>query len=122
VSFGERELQTSKRFSLPHSAHQLDNSVLLFNGGSMAPGACSVATEFKIVAGKAVRVWFYSAPACYQITFLGDATRLWNNNTLVTWATAGRLEEVTIAKKLVWSVHTSLGVGFGYTSRVKSLY
>lgn len=106
----------------PHSSQQLDNSVLVFNDGPISPAACSSVVEVGIQAGTASALWTYVPKACYQIVFLGDATRLWNGNTHITWSTAGRLEEVTAAKQIVWSVQASLGAGFGFTTRLKSLY
>lgn len=108
--------------NMPHSAQQLAGSVLVFNNNTLQPGECSHVVEVGIAGGKESQLWFYNPAACYQIGFLGDATRLWNGNTMVAWTTSGRLEEVTKAKKLVWAVQSSLGAGFGYSTRVQSLY
>jgi hypothetical protein len=69
-----------------------------------------------------VEDWSYIPHPCHHIIYLGQALRLWNGNTLVVWSTAGRLEELTPAKELAWSVHTALGTGIGFVHRVKSLY
>ena len=106
----------------PHSVQQVSGGVLVFNNGGLSPGNCSYVAETAIKAGKASLSWTYNPSACYQITFLGEALRLSNGNTLVSWSTAGRLEEVTQTKKLVWSLRAAMGSGFGYMHRVAGLY
>jgi len=45
-----------------------------------------------------------------------------NGNLLVTWATAGQMEEITPEGELVWQPKAALGGGFGYTTHMDSLY
>jgi len=106
----------------PHSAQKVAGGVLVFNNGSLSPGLCSNVTEVAIKGAKVSKAWTYKAPACYQVTFLGEALRLSNGNTLISWSSVGRLDEVSAAKKLVWSLHAALGSGFGYVQHVRSLY
>ena len=112
----------TKMVSAPHSAQLLSGAVLVFNNGELKPGECSDALEEALASGKATRTWTYASASCHQISFLGEAWRLSNGNTLISWSTAGRLEEVAPDKKVVWSVQTKLGFGFGFMDRVKSLY
>ena len=108
----------------PHSIQNLGESILVFNRGHLNLGECSRATEITIdeKAAKASKKWSYTSKPCYQVYFLGNTMRLWNGNTLINWCTAGRAEEVTPSGELVWGVYVNLGAGFGFTSRVKSLY
>jgi len=106
----------------PHSAVHLEDGVLVFNNGDAMASKCSSVTEMEIKNGAAKKTWSYIPTPCHKVLFLGNAERLANGNTLVNWTTSGRIEEVTRAKKLVWGVHTAIGAGFGFATRVKSLY
>lgn len=108
--------------SHPHSVQLTNKSVLVFNNGPLSTGTCSSVVETGLTETKAAKLWSYIPSPCHHIIYLGQALRLWNGNTLVAWSTAGRLEELTPAKELAWSVHAALGTGIGFVHRVKSLY
>jgi len=73
-------------------------------------------------AWTADEVWSYDPdPPIWSYGF-GDVTRLPSDNTLITWSTAGRIDEVTPDGDVVWSLFEELGGGFGYTTWRRTLY
>jgi len=66
-------------------------------------------------------VWEFEPDPTLWIYCLGDVSRLPNGNTLITWGTSGRIEEVTPEGETVLQIDLPLGAGFGYTSWSASL-
>ena len=59
---------------------------------------------------------------CDSFFAKGDVERLSNGNTLVTWSSAGEIQEVTPKNEVVWQVNTDLGSAITFIDRVESLY
>lgn len=51
----------------------------------------------------------------------GDVHKLENGNTIVTWGSAGRIQEVTADGTLLWDNLFGIGGAFGYTTWVEDL-
>jgi hypothetical protein len=68
-------------------------------------------------ARTASEAWSYTDPDRLLVAFLGSAQRLENDNTLITWTSAGKLNEVTQDGAVAWQISTSIGAGFGFSSR-----
>lgn len=112
------------RIDFPHSVQPIDGGVLVFSRGNFnSPGACSAAVDVALDDGArtAAETWRYESEDCLLITFLGGAERLPGGNTLITWTTAGRLDEVTPGGGLAWRVGTPIGAGFGFSTLVDGL-
>ncbi|MDP2312028.1 MAG: aryl-sulfate sulfotransferase [Pseudomonadota bacterium] len=108
----------------PHSVQPVDGGVLVFNRGDPGdPASCSEATTIALDAelGTAERVDGYTSEVCLLVTFLGSAHRLPNGNQLVTFTTAGQIDEVTPEGELAWRVNSTLGAGFGFSERAVTL-
>jgi hypothetical protein len=65
-------------------------------------------------------VWDYSSGSLNSFS-MGDAKRMPNGNTLITFSTQGTIQEVDSAKKLVREIKW-LGATVGYANRLSSLY
>ncbi len=110
-------------FQRQHQFQLLDDGIIVFdNTTTIDDGSRVVQYALDEGAGEASQVWEYSLdPPVYCYTF-GDVTRLDSGNTLVTWSTAGQIEEVTPDQEVVWRVNTALGGGFSYMNWRESLY
>jgi len=54
---------------------------------------------------------------------LGDVRRFEDGNTLVTWSTAGQLEESNHDRDVLWRLNIDeLGAGFAYVTWLESFY
>ena len=107
-----------------HHGHHLtdDGTLLLFdNGSSGFFESKSVARRFVLDedSGTATEIWSYSGQTGTAI--MGDVQQLSNGNVLVTYSTAGVLDEASPAGELVQSVKLS-SRGFGYADARSSLY
>ena len=110
----------------PHSdQHQfqiIGDQVLIFDNGDVSRYASRV-VEYSLDhdAGSASLTWdHYNQPPLYIISG-GDVTRFPSGNTLVTWSSAGLLDEVDENSELVWRLFTRLGYGFGFTQWVEDI-
>jgi len=106
--------------ALPHSVQALgDGRILVFNRGlSLAdPDSCSEAVEIFLdeEAGTATREGSWSGESCLLVSFLGQARRLGNGNTVVDWSSAGRLDEFAPDGTLLWSLAMDVGAVIGFT-------
>ncbi len=110
--------------TLPHSVQRVDGGITVFSRGNPAdPEACSEVVDIALdeVTWEARERWSYTAPDCLLVPYLGGAERLPGGNTLVSWTTAGRLDEVTPDGALAWQVGTSIGAAFGFSTRAERL-
>jgi hypothetical protein len=108
-----------------HGHQLLDATHLLFfnNGAGDDPSAAvEVALDFDALT--ATRVWEYDGDL--KSSVYGDVQRLDNGNTLVTYSTAGVIQEVNPSGKLVrefaFAASGPLGGALGYATLRRSLY
>lgn len=108
------------RLVLPHSVQAIDGGVTVFSRGSPTdPSACSFVVDIALdeSRGLATETWRHEAEPCALVSYLGGAVRLAGGNTLVSWTSAGRLDEVTLDQALAWRVSTNVGAAFGFATR-----
>jgi len=107
----------------PHSAEWIDGGVLVFDRHGELDG-CSGAIAFQLdLHGmQAARSWEYSAEDCVSTDILGNAQPLWNGNTMLVLAMAGRIDEVTPGGEVVWRMDSGFGTAFAYAERFESFY
>jgi hypothetical protein len=103
-----------------HQFELVDDTLLVFDNGPVDAGA-SRAVEYALDphGGTATETWAYSADPPLYCYALGDVARLGGGNVLVTWSTAGRVDEVTPAGDRVWTLTAPMGWGFGYVEPVE---
>ena len=103
-------------FQRQHQFQRLDSSILVFDNGTV-DDMRSRAVEYALDEGNmtAQQIWTHvDDPPLFSIGF-GDVTRLPSDHTLVTWSSAGQIDEVTEDGVLVWRMNAAMGAGFGYT-------
>jgi hypothetical protein len=108
-----------------HNLHVLDaNHLLIFNNGPMSGGSGSVAFEIELDTGSmtATRGWEYTANPTISNPIMGDAQRLDNGNTLVTYSYQGIVHEVSPDGELLQSLSWGIGGAIGYSMKRASLY
>ena len=114
------------KWNANHGFHILpDNHILVFNNGSPGSGQASVAIELALDltgGNTASRVWEYTSTSGIQNVVMGDAQRLSNGNTLVTYSTQGIVHEVDPNKNVVEEMSWGLGAALGYMMQRDSLY
>lgn len=109
----------------PHGVQRLDDGgLLVFNRGYYGdPGSRSEAVEITLdqSAWTADRRWTYADPGGIKVLFLGSAQRLDSGNTLISWSSAGQLDEVTPDGQLVGRLSTAIGSAIGFCVRVPEM-
>ena len=110
-------------FNRQHQFSLKGSELLVFSNGLDAQlGSRVLGYQLDEDSGTAVNDWFYEPDfPLYCYTF-GDVVHLDNGNLLVTWSTAGQMEEITPEGEIVWQLKAALGGGFGYTTHMASLY
>ena len=111
--------------ALFHHQHQfelLDDGIVVFDNGLVETQDSRV-VQYRLdpEQGLATRVWERHAQPALFCAALGDVDRLDNGNTLITWSSAGQLEEVNPAGDVVWRVRAELGAAFAFTRHRKAL-
>lgn len=83
-----------------------DRLLVLDNGWDHAGPVASRVVEIRVdpAAGTAETVWTYAEPDGEHVAYLGDAKRLPNGNTLISWGDLRRIDEVTPDGQVVWQV------------------
>jgi len=105
--------------ALFHHQHQFDlveNGIVVFDNG-LVETQDSRAVEYRLdpAVGLATKVWEQHADPPMFCAALGDVDRLDNGNSLVTWSSAGQIEEVSPEGEVIWRVRAELGAAFGFT-------
>lgn len=112
--------------SFQHGARELpDGHVLLFDNGNGRPTRQSRAVEYALdLQRMEARVaWQYAPAAPAWAADFGFAQRLASGNTLVTFGSLARVEEVTPAGQVVWSLQSAdAGLGIYRAVRIDTLY
>jgi len=111
-------------FQRQHQFQHVDGGLLVFDNGTvddLRSRVVQYALEGSDDDLHVQQVWTHVAdPPLFSIGF-GDVTRLPSGHTLITWSSAGQIDEVTGDGVLVWSLNAAMGAGFGYTTWVESL-
>jgi hypothetical protein len=111
-------------WSHPHFSQLLgDEGIMVFDNGSNYSPAISSLAEFSWdeSALTVLEDWRYPDPTGRYTESLGDARKLSNGNVLASWMTIGRLDEISPAGEVLWSVDT-LGVNTRRLFFVEDLY
>ncbi len=102
-------------FQHAHMSWAEGNRVLIFDNGwdhaAVRPPSRVIELEIDVAGGTATEVWSYQDPEGASTQFLGDAQRLANGNTLISWGGLGRVTEVTPTGDVVWRLDVEVSVG-----------
>jgi hypothetical protein len=104
-----------------HNHHYLGTSLVLFNNNGTNGG--SSVLEYQLNGNQAQQTMNYASGL--QTNSMGDAKRLPNGNTLVTYSNPGVIHEIDASAQLVQEITiggTSGATGVGYTKRRRTLY
>jgi hypothetical protein len=110
---------TERFFEGQHQFHLEGDSLLVFDNGP-ASAYESRAVEYLLddEEGTAEPVFVHLSDPPVFCTVLGDVDRLPSGNTMVTWSSAGQLDEVTPDGEVVWRLQLAYGAALGYTTHV----
>jgi len=91
-----------------HMSHVWPGGALIFDNNNHAGQNTSVIEyEWDEATMTVEKVWEYAEPSGRFTSFLGDARRLPNGNTLITFSPHGDIHEVTPAGDIVWEASTN---------------
>jgi hypothetical protein len=96
--------------------------ILLFNNGAAAESSRAMEIVLDTTAMTAGKVWEYVPSPAIRSQIFGDAQRLPNSNTLVTFSTQGIIHEVDANKNLVRALTFEAGTVLGYVTQRPTLY
>lgn len=104
-----------------HGFHLIaKDRMLIFNNNPGQTPAEIFEVSLDLDAMTATKVWSYSSDADTDV--MGDAQRLSNGNTLVTYSIQGRIQEVTPEGEVVQVITGGLGAAVGYAQKRERLY
>lgn len=111
-------------WSHAHMSHFWGDGFLVFDNGYHHEPAASRVVEyaFSEEAHTLRKVWEFPAEDELFNPLLGDARRLPNGNTLVSWTIAGELTEITPDSRVVWRASTEVGHATGRLVYVPNVY
>ncbi len=89
-----------------HGHHLLSDSIVFFNNGSRVTQELSL----NRATMQSTEIWRYGSS--YNSEVLGDAQRLPNGNTFVTYSTAGRIHEVGPDERRVMEIRFSQSISY----------
>lgn len=105
-----------------HFSELWDDGVLLMDNGLGGDTSRVVEYHWDDVIHRVDAVWEYEHPDGLWISFLGDARRLPSDHVLVSWTSAGTLEEVSRDGEVLWQVQLDVGGTWGRVLWVPDLY
>jgi hypothetical protein len=100
-----------------HGHQLLEDTILIFNNNGTGGGSSVLEYQYDINAHTATLLHDY-ASGVSSMAF-GDAKRLPNGNTFITYSTAGVIHEVDASWNLLRVIETD---AMGYTTHRKTLY
>ena len=115
----------STTFSFQHDTTWTDDGNLLMSS-SLGFGATyeTYQIEYAVdyTAGTLTEVWSNGVGEGFQAFALGQARRLGNGNTLVSWGSGGLIREVTADNEVVWELGATAGNFFGHIELLEDIY
>ena len=107
---------------LPHSVHRLeDGRILVFDRHF---GTCSTVDWIEIdeEAMRADLSASYVSPDCLKVVYLGEAAATSTGGTLISWSSAGRIEELDPDLQSLGTLDLPAGFIFGFVQPLSSAY
>jgi hypothetical protein len=105
-----------------HQFQLLDDGIVVFDNGA-TDSEQSWVRQYVLddEAGTAEQVWEYTTDPDTYCYAMGDVSRTDGGTSVVTWSTAGVIEEVSADGELMSRFSLELGAAFGYTTPLKTL-
>ncbi len=107
-------------FEQQHEAEPLPGGLLVFDNGTeetLSSRVVELALDDE--AGVASHAWSFTPDPPTYVPAFGGVHRLASGDTLISWSSAGQIDEVTPAGEVVWRLNSAMGVGFGYPSWIE---
>lgn len=104
----------------PHSVVATEDGLLVFNrnkGSEASLSTCSQAVSLAVEEDAVSSTWGYGSEECQLVSFMGNAERLSNGNTLAVFSATGVIDEVTPDGTLVQRLTLDSGAVFGFGGR-----
>ena len=111
-------------FSAPHSVQPLENGGMLVFNRFLDFQNCSNATEIQLNEETRVATVtrIMESEDCIHVSYLGSAERLPDDNTIISWSSAGQIDEFQPDDTVSLRINLPLGGQFGFATWVDSLY
>lgn len=105
-------------------SHFWGDGFLVFDNGYHHPDLVSRVVEYHIdpEARTLKKVWEFASETSDFNPLLGDAKRLPNGNTLVSWTISGMVTEISPEGEVVWRASGDLGGATGRLVYVPDIY
>ena len=109
-------------FENEHQFEIRDDRALVFDN-AVPTEATSAAREYSLdeATGSATAIWTHAPDPGLGVFAFGDVSRLPTDNTLISWGSSGRIDEVTPDGDVVRRLDVGLGAGVGYTTWIEAL-
>ena len=121
--YSDFAFQGNSPFADQHGFEILDGSMLVFDNGTVNRyESRAVGLDFDSGAWTIDETWAYLSDPPMFVPAGGDVKRLPSGNTLVTWSTAGQIDEVDPDDQCVWTLNLALGAGVFYVNWQEDLY
>lgn len=113
----------SDEFNWQHQFEfQPDGNLLIFdNGKTDRMASRAVEYSFDEELSSATVAWQVATDPPILVYGPGDVYRMDNGNTIITWGTAGRIQEVEADGTVVWDEFLSVGGAVGFSTWVDDL-
>lgn len=108
----------------PKRQHQFEwvgEDLLVFDNRESGEDSRVAQYAFDVATGSAELVWSYQHEPPMWCFSLGDVTRDVDGSTLVTWSSAGVMDDVDSDGELAWTLSTEFGSAIGFLSRQSSI-
>jgi hypothetical protein len=118
----ESEDDDGEFFMEQHQFDLRDDTITVFDNGTASHGSSRI-VQYDLGAdgGQVEQLFTYESDPSLFCYVLGDVSILDNDHRLITWSTAGRIEEIDAQSEVVWRIDAELGGAFGYTTWSESL-
>ncbi|MDG1480711.1 MAG: aryl-sulfate sulfotransferase [Myxococcota bacterium] len=113
------DLPKSAIFRRQHQFQVLNDSILIFDNGSMSEGYTEIhELTLDTAAMTATPLWNYQPTESLYTLVLGDVQRLNDGDTLITYCGSGIVEQVSPQAEVRWRLYTPLSVVLGYSTHL----
>ena len=107
--------------TLQHQFEILDDGIVIFDNREADTPSRAVEYALDEATGVATQRWEHISEPPFFCYGMGDVDRLASGDSLITWSTAGVIDEVSPDGEVQWEVQLDLGAGLGYLTVVDTL-
>lgn len=108
-------------FDHGHFSYYEGDRLLVFDNGDHREPQASRVVEYQVDEDQRTATEVWSVESEDYVKILGDATRLDDGHTLISWSTLGKLTEVDEQGEVVWEASAPLGRALGRVVALEGL-